>query len=87
METGAQGMLLKAYLLKCYKSPGITDILPDSLIKAETPSQFFLLHLKNGTAVLIPGMEFFNEIVHFNNFPQEKTVEKRYCWFMHLRFM
>lgn len=70
-------MLLKACPLRCYKSPGRTDILPDSLIKAETPSQFLLLHLKNGTTVLIPGTEFFNEIVHFNKFPQEKLQEKR----------
>lgn len=74
----AQGTLLKACPLKCYKSPRGTDILPDSLIKAETPSQFSLLHLKNGTTVLlIPGMEIFNEIVHFNKFPQEKNAEKR----------
>lgn len=75
----AQRKFLKASSPKRYKTFGGTDILPDSLLKAERPSQLFLLHhLKNGTTVLhIPGMELFNEIVHFNKFPQEKPVEKR----------
>lgn len=85
----AQGMLLKACPLKCYKSPGGTDILPDSLIKAETPSQFLLLHLKNGTTSPPHSRIWvFQWDSSFQQVPTRKNCRKKgYCWFMHLRFM
>jgi len=34
-------------------------------------------HLKNSTDLLVPGMEFFSEILHSIKFPQDKPVAKK----------